>query len=342
MIGQNPVGVINRATGAPTPTGDLMKDIKYVAGLFDGEGSVSIILRLYKSLTRNPCHYLSCGISLTNKQTIDMLQNEFGGKVVLLRSKGNRKPCWRWTLDNSSAVQFLEAIEPYSCVKLTQILVGLSFQGRRHPSNSLPQSEVEIRECYRQAMWAINGLGSRGESHNRHRIIPIVSPTNPARIVIGSLVDEADAEMSKRLAVSFSLPYMAGLFDAEGNVSIELHDKKYHSLYSQISSTNRALLMAICEQYGGNVKRVHGKTANSSELWAWYLRGEKTLEFLKRLRPLLVVRASQTDLGIEFQTTKKRYKQLSVEEFEKRENYRRAIWKLNGSSSRNHQKWNCD
>ena len=101
---------------------------QYIAGLFDGEGSVGIYRKSNKCSRRGWCFYLLVQIKL--KYGTDVLyeiQKRFGGYV---RRRRDGQVCWR--CESMLALNFLNAIKDYSRIKQAQILLAIEFQERKH------------------------------------------------------------------------------------------------------------------------------------------------------------------------------------------------------------------
>ena|SRR3990167_2280234 len=107
-------------------------DIRYVAGLFDGEGSVRIAsLNYMVSEKRHPRMQLYVFIGMTHKPVIDLLQNTFGGwrncNDHSLRNPIHR-PQHTWGVASALAATFLRRIQKYVIVKKEEVEIALEFQ----------------------------------------------------------------------------------------------------------------------------------------------------------------------------------------------------------------------
>jgi len=75
---------------------------KYVAGLVDGEGCVSLGIRTKKnkdSVSMFPQIILELTLTESCKHLIDLLHNNYGGRVYRIESRNeNWKPCYNWRL----------------------------------------------------------------------------------------------------------------------------------------------------------------------------------------------------------------------------------------------------
>lgn len=105
----------------------------YIAGFFDGEGSIMLI---------GGGGQLTVEIGNTNEEIIDWLCEKAGGRKLLIfekhPTKPYNKPFYRWTITSSGEVEaFIELIYPYCVMKKRQLDVAkewLSLPRRRgHP-----------------------------------------------------------------------------------------------------------------------------------------------------------------------------------------------------------------
>lgn len=126
--------------------------LAYTAGLFDGEGYITILRAgIHKSLI-NPTHILAVGMSLTDKPTIERLKEQFGGSVVLdPRIYPNRRQVFMWRMSGPSAVDFLRGVYPFLRIKHPQADIAFRFQvlkskrwgrGKIHPDNMRQRNDL--------------------------------------------------------------------------------------------------------------------------------------------------------------------------------------------------------
>lgn len=110
--------------------------LAYVAGLFDGEGSIVIGVSKpsIKKRMKSPSHWLQVGISNTNKEIIDWLKNNFGGHISNRSYSPSRKNCipsWEWRVMSNKAKDFLINISPFVRIKKKQVKLAIQFQEER-------------------------------------------------------------------------------------------------------------------------------------------------------------------------------------------------------------------
>jgi len=106
---------------------------QYIAGLFDGEGSVSIIKSnadcyLDKNgIKKNTIRYrLTAAICMTDNKVLDYLREKYGGTGHL--RKGVNTELKFWKVGNIQAITFLKDIQKYSIIKQEQIKLAIQFR----------------------------------------------------------------------------------------------------------------------------------------------------------------------------------------------------------------------
>jgi LAGLIDADG endonuclease len=98
-------------------------DIAYSAGLFDGEGCIRIGKDKPRPWhTSSPRYFLQVLITNQNLSVLEELSKNFGGKIY------RRPGCYVLFISARPSAKFLEAIKPYSRIKLPEIEVALKFQ----------------------------------------------------------------------------------------------------------------------------------------------------------------------------------------------------------------------
>lgn len=125
-------------------------ELKYIAGFFDGEGSVYISKS--KSHDKDILR-LNISIGNTNKEVLDYICETFQtGKVKLDRITKGNKNFYVWWRGGYTAAEILKAIEPYMLVRKEQAILGIQFQSiisnnweynrwKRIPKNIIQQRE---------------------------------------------------------------------------------------------------------------------------------------------------------------------------------------------------------
>jgi hypothetical protein len=102
-------------------------DAAYIAGLFDGEGSVYYKLTKRKRHDRpgKPVHntwVIRMEIAMTDQSILIWLWETLGcGKVGPRKVKPGKKPQWRWRCSHRDAYHVCKVIWPFVHVKLEKI-----------------------------------------------------------------------------------------------------------------------------------------------------------------------------------------------------------------------------
>jgi hypothetical protein len=124
--------------------------LSYIAGFFDGEGTISI----HQGDKKYPSSYtLSCGISQIDKSPLEFVALYFGGNVHPKKTKATPY-MWTWACSARYALVFLKAIEPYLIIKKAQAIVAISFQTRMASTRKgkrkyITSYEIAVREAER-------------------------------------------------------------------------------------------------------------------------------------------------------------------------------------------------
>ena len=103
--------------------------LAYYAGVFDGEGHITIGASKRPNATVN--YWLQVGLTSTHKPILESLQEDFGvGHISLFghSGKGNRLPCWSWRCMSNQALFVLEAFLPFLRIKREPALLAIEFQ----------------------------------------------------------------------------------------------------------------------------------------------------------------------------------------------------------------------
>jgi hypothetical protein len=122
-------------------------DLAYYAGIFDGEGCVSIVKKAWTSkiTTRHREYYnMECSIGNLSEWLIYSLKMSFGGVVLREDYRGDRPFIWRWKIQGRRAADFLRVILPYTHLKKPQIDVALLFQDYKKEKCARKSTEAEL------------------------------------------------------------------------------------------------------------------------------------------------------------------------------------------------------
>lgn len=96
--------------------------VPYMAGFFDGEGSIDIRYSVCKRGYER--FHLRAAIGQKRRDPLDVAQVRWGGSISQRKIDGQ----WTWALSTKAAAEFLATIRPYSIVKREEIDIALAFQ----------------------------------------------------------------------------------------------------------------------------------------------------------------------------------------------------------------------
>lgn len=146
-------------------------DLAYVAGLFDGEGCISVRLRNDKA---KRSHKLVISVTNTNREVLGWLHSHFQGTIgKCTSSKTTRTQCYQWYIGSRKAQVFLRAILPYLHIKREQAMLAIAFQDRMTLSLRVRVSDEEFsrRDEFRLSLQRLTG-GSYQKVVNPDRHAP--------------------------------------------------------------------------------------------------------------------------------------------------------------------------
>ena len=151
------------------------EELAYLAGIVDGEGSISLV-RFRQS--HHPAEHRNSrsngnphpGVSVVLRMVVtvgmtegvipDWLYEEFGGCLSLRVNKNPRwKDRWDWVATSQIGSSFLKAILPSMVVKKRQAELAIEFQDARVPGHSLSDVRRQLDESIYEEMRELNSRG---------------------------------------------------------------------------------------------------------------------------------------------------------------------------------------
>lgn len=122
-------------------------ELAYAAGLFDGEGTVSICPnRSFK----NGSYSLSLRLGMVDKCPVIWLLRSFGGSYFKRVYACHRyRPLYIWAVHSDKLTRFIKLVSPYMKLKKNQCYLALkmqkTFNSKEHKSKKLTQKTRDIR-----------------------------------------------------------------------------------------------------------------------------------------------------------------------------------------------------
>lgn len=131
----------------------------WMAGLFDGEGSIWINKRKPRRSTQgvSPVYTLCVSVTNTVCSGVEPFRTYFGGYIYLVTTK--HRPIYRWEAQAKQAMRLLETLLPYFRIKQKQAELAILFQKKIRPQRGIapmPQAYLAERERIRQAIQELN------------------------------------------------------------------------------------------------------------------------------------------------------------------------------------------
>jgi hypothetical protein len=139
----------------------------YLAGLFDGEGAVSLFRR--KNLQhgeKTPSYYLVANITSTFIPLIKWIHKKLNGDISYHVPKNPKHSDYaRWKVEGSRSINFLKQIYPYLKIKNRQCKIAFKFgktinrtKGQKHKT---PKKDLIYRDKLCNQMKKINRRGKQ-------------------------------------------------------------------------------------------------------------------------------------------------------------------------------------
>ncbi len=182
----------------------------YFAGLFDGEGYVSIrtqqgsaeqaIERATKS-GFGACRFgLVVGVSMTDKASIDLCHERMGGSAVIDSKTANHprwNKAWHWRALGDTAVAVLTQLYPYLRVKKKKAALAFKFQEVKKQTRYRKDAHrIQLLEELYLEMKDLNVRGRRSGGVETERLTPAPSGMK-FQSDLGSDVENAAAVMAQ-------------------------------------------------------------------------------------------------------------------------------------------------
>ena len=128
-------------------------ELAYLAGIFDGEGSI-VIGRVNRRDRPNPSHVLFCRVAMCTPYIPGLFMFRFQGNIRTFKpSNPNWNRQWAWSISGCKAVDFLKTIRPYLRLKKSEADLAIIFQeGIGVQYHTIPKDVLAVREAQKILM----------------------------------------------------------------------------------------------------------------------------------------------------------------------------------------------
>jgi hypothetical protein len=155
---------------------DIMNntDTAYIAGLFDGEGSITLARLEHKVWRKRTDFFLVVRIHNTRRPVLEWVTSTVGkGKVYTSNHHptGGHNEVFQWHITGPSAIAFLLDVKPYIKIKNTQIELACLFQATKEKVGSKRQFRFGVPPEVSHLRFS---LYEQMKAANRRGTVPIV------------------------------------------------------------------------------------------------------------------------------------------------------------------------
>ena len=130
-----------------------LTDISYMAGLFDGEGSVEYVKRKQLKKGKKKAYYfwcIRCEMSMTDQGVMEWFHETIGcgtlNKREAQKSWIGRKPQWRWRCSYRDAYHVAKLMWPFAQVKLHKLEQIIDHYEPEHSATNVVSLETYRNE----------------------------------------------------------------------------------------------------------------------------------------------------------------------------------------------------
>ena len=267
-------------------------DLAYIAGMFDGDGSFSLIKKKPEAEGRSPLYYPHIQFCNISKNIMEYLNKNLSGnfytrKAHLRKDGFFRKDVHTWNVQKSTPCKkVLDKIIPFLVIKKERAQFLLQYI----IDNPFKRGSVKLSE---------EALFKREQAYVKMKYM------NEDRIVHENLTRKQASSLSDCPEI---LSYMAGLFDTDGSFSIKKEKQRQNKKSPTYSPV---ILLSMTDIRGINFIRdncpygktflVKAKSCKKGIAYRWYV-GSKSdcIPFLKAILPYLKLKKDKAEVLLQF------------------------------------------
>jgi hypothetical protein len=142
-------------------------DPKYVAGLFDGEGTLFIARHKGSGHKRGWTFQARASITIREKWLLEIWKEQFGGwKINTARQASSKHaPAFAWATSDRRIIPFLDVVQPHLLLKAKQAMVVREFVELKAAHGYGPLSDEQYAE--RERLWSdLKTLNTKGRDRS--------------------------------------------------------------------------------------------------------------------------------------------------------------------------------
>ena len=133
--------------------------LAYLAGFFDGEGSVTVGRKTRSTGDRS--YFLQISITQPSLPALEVYQSYFGGHVGSVKRPAGMSPTWQWSPHQAGKTLFLSSLLPFIVLKKQQFERALEFLeayrlSSSRPSYRLSRAAKDVGEKYASEFSKLN------------------------------------------------------------------------------------------------------------------------------------------------------------------------------------------
>jgi len=113
--------------------------MSYLAGIFDGEGCVSITKKKPRLEEIHSQYEVYLSVAMCDEAVPRFFQNVFGGSLQKRPIRDNRprtRPIWQWSICSRKCLVIMKELLPYVLIKRPQLEVAIHLLEHRKSSHS--------------------------------------------------------------------------------------------------------------------------------------------------------------------------------------------------------------
>lgn len=159
---------------------EMSLDIRYIAGFFDGEGSIGMA-------PKGSGFLLRISISNVNLEVLTKIKERFGGFINKRPATDKWKVCYQWCASYNVAIAFLEAVLPHLVVKKEHALVALEWKKHRLGSGAWKGAKADEARAkilaIRNKLMDLNAWsGNKTRNGRKSQVHPATVSMNTPRV----------------------------------------------------------------------------------------------------------------------------------------------------------------